>query len=259
MNGVAGDAGDAGMPDDHGDSVDPPALPLTGERTVPGIWHENYWFLRQELVYQWVHHRFGRGRVLDAGCGEGYGAQLLSGRAEPVVGIDYDDATIRHVRSSYPAVTVARANLVQLPFADAAFDVVASLQTIEHLWDQPAFVAECARVAAPGGVVIMSTPNRLTFPPGNICHYRELDADEFARLLPPWLRLVELLGLRHGPRLREWEHQHGPLPAAQIATGPDAWPDSLREVVASVTVEDFEIHHGDLVDTLDLIAVAAPR
>ncbi|MGW5365394.1 class I SAM-dependent methyltransferase [Actinopolymorpha pittospori] len=246
-----------------------PDLPLTGERTMPGIWHETYWFARHLVVYRWVADRLAgprgapeqtgsTGRVLDAGCGEGYGANLLaSSTPSAVVGLDYDAATAQHARRAYPDVSVVRGNLVTLPFADDSFDGLVSLQTVEHLWDQEAFVAECARVTAPGGMVVMSTPNRLTFPPGNICHARELTAAEFRSLLDrPGLADVALVGLRHGARIEEFERRHGDVVKAQLAASPQAWSPDLAEFVASLGPGDFEVGEGDLDSSLDLIAVA---
>lgn len=239
-------------------------LPLTGERTVPGIWHETYWFRRHEVVYEWVSRRIdartpaAAERVLDAGCGEGYGADRLTRElGRTVIGLDYDAATTAHARGRY-GLPVARGNLVQLPFARRVFDAVVSLQTVEHLWDQPAFVRECLRVLAPGGTLVLSTPNRLTFPPGNICHARELTAAELADLLAPAdTGVVRMYGLWHGPRLRAWESAHGPLPRAQLETSPDAWPSGLADLVRSVTTADFTLAAADapadLESCLDLV------
>lgn len=229
-------------------------LPLTGERTLPGIAHENYWFRRHEVVYQYVaeHWLPGGARVLDAGCGEGYGADLLRRGGTRVTGLDYDALTATHIRAAYPEIAVLRGNLVQLPFADQAFDLLVSLQTIEHLWDQDAFVAEVARVAAKQ---VLATPNRLTFPPGNICHTRELTAAEFAELLGQSLNVRELLGLHHGTRIKEWERKNGSLVDAQLASPPEEWAPELSTFVVGLTVDDFEI--GEATDDcLDLIAAA---
>jgi 2-polyprenyl-3-methyl-5-hydroxy-6-metoxy-1,4-benzoquinol methylase len=237
-------------------------LPLTGERTAPGIWHENYWFARHDAAYRWITANLPidrTGRVLDAGCGEGYGAELLQlAGASSVTGLDYEDTTLRHVRRVYPQVNVARGNLVQTPFADRAFTTVTSLQTIEHLWEQPRFVAECARILAPQGTLVVSTPNRLTFPSGNWYHTRELTAAEFVELLEPYFEITHTLGLHHGARLVEWETQYGSCVDAQLAAEHDQWDDELAGLVRSTTYQDFEIRPGELDGSLDLILVATP-
>ena len=237
-------------------------LPLTGERTAPGIWHENYWFARHDAAYRWITADLPiePGRVLDAGCGEGYGAELLRlAGADSVTGLDYEHTTLRHVRRAYPQVNVARGNLVQTPFASRTFALVTSLQTIEHLWEQPRFVAECARVLEPTGTLVLSTPNRLTFPSGNWYHTRELTADEFAGLLTPYFEITQALGLHHGSRISEWEAHHGSCVDAQLAADHDEWDPNLADLVRSARHEDFEIRPGNLDESLDLILVAKPK
>ena len=239
-------------------------LPLTGERTVPGVPEENYWFRRHEAAYQ---HLLGYCRdavVLEAGCGEGYGAALLTRAAQRVVALDYDAATIVHVGRRYPEVTALRGNLAALPVASGGLDVVAALQVIEHLWDQEGFLAECARVLRPGGRVLLTTPNRLTFSPGrdtplNPFHTRELDPAELVDLLRDAGFVGPALhGLHHGPRLRALDAAHGgSLVEAQLAVALDGgrWPQRLRADVASVHTGDFELHGRDPERSLDLVAV----
>ena len=232
-------------------------LALTGERTAPGIWYENYWFARHDAAYRWVTASLPpTGRVLDAGCGEGYGAELLRlAGAHTVTGLDYEGTTLAHVRRVYPQVRVVRGNLVQTGFADATFDLITSLQTIEHLWEQPRFVGECARILAPGGTLVLSTPNRLTFPSGNWYHTRELTAAELTELVGPHFEITHALGLHHGARLRTWEEQHGPCVDAQLATGHDDWAPGLRQLVTSTRYDDFGIRPGELDESLDLVFV----
>jgi SAM-dependent methyltransferase len=238
-------------------------LPLTGERTAPGIWHENYWFARHDAAYRWITAAAvidRTGRILDAGCGEGYGAeQLRRAGASSVTGLDYEDTTLRHVRRVYPQVNVAQGNLVQTPFTDGAFTAVVSLQTIEHLWEQPRFVAECARILAPQGTLVLSTPNRLTFPSGNWYHTRELTAAEFTELLEPYFDITQSLGLYHGVRLKAWEAQYGSCVDAQLAVEHDQWDDNLARLVRGTASTDFEIRPGELDGSLDLILVARPK
>lgn len=165
-----------------------PVLTLTGERTIPGLDVENYWFRRHEVVYERLAPHCAGRDVLEAGCGEGYGADLIAGVARRVIAVDYDEPTVAHVRARYPRVKVEHGNLSQLPLPDASVDVVVNFQVIEHLWDQAQFVAECARVLRPSGLLMVSTPNRITFSPGrdtpiNPFHTRELNADELTGLL----------------------------------------------------------------------------
>jgi SAM-dependent methyltransferase len=239
-------------------------LTLTGERTLPGIWHENYWLRRHQAAYEVFAPMCMGARVLEAGCGEGYGAARLSAEgARVVIGVDLDVATLSHILATYPTVFPVRANLVLLPCADASVDVVVSAQTIEHLWDQDRFVAECARVLRPGGILVMSTPNRRTFPPGNVFHSRELDADELVDLVRPHLDIVRVAAIEHGPRLREWADLHGDVVAAQLAAPHPAWSDELSALVRSVSVDDFTVTNSepdrepDSVDnSLDLLITA---
>lgn len=231
-------------------------MAITGERTVPGIWHENYWFRRHEVVYLRIADLVTGMDVLEAGCGEGYGAHLLANHAKSLHALDYDDYATGHVHAAYPDVPVLRANLVQLPYADESFDVVVSLQTIEHLWNQEAFVAECLRVLRPGGTIVISTPNTLTFPPGNIYHPKELTPDELRSLLTPSAIITSCVGLSHGPELRTWEDDNGSIIDAQIARPYDQWDAELIEAVKTVTVDDFVFTTDGLNESLDLIVVA---
>ena len=238
-----------------------PSLPLTGERTVPGVAAENYWFRRHEAAYRWLARELPvpGAVVVEAGCGEGYGGQLLADAGAAVVaGFDLDLATLRHAAIAYPGVPVAAANLVALPVADRAVDLVVSSQVVEHLWDQDAFVAECARVLRPGGRLVMTTPNRLTFPPGNIFHSRELAATELSALVGRHLEVLAVLGLRPGSRLAADQADNGDLVAAQIAAAGD--PDrGLRARVAAVSAADFVVDDHDLPGCLDLVLTAVRR
>ena len=235
----------------------PVSLPLTGERTTPGLSHENYWFRRHEAAYAALGPLCAGSRVLDAGSGEGYGAAAArQAGATTVVALDYDPVAVERAARTYrlPAV---QGNLVDLPFADDVFDLVLSLQTLEHVWNQPRFVAECARVLRPGGRLALTTPNRLIFPPGNPFHAREVDVRELRVLAESSPFQVEtLLGLRHGDRIAAYEREHGDLVTAQLGSDPDRWPDRLGAFVASVTAGDFVFSSGDLDTSLDLLLVA---
>lgn len=251
----------------HEPSVDP-IMPLTGERTVPGLAEENYWFRRHEVVYQRLADRCAARDVLEAGCGEGYGADLIADVARTVIALDYDEYTVAHVRSRYPRVDVRHGNLATLPLDAASVDVVVNFQVIEHLWDQRQFVAECARVLRPAGVLLISTPNRITFSPGrdtplNPFHTRELNAAELEELLvEAGFEVESMLGVVHGARLRELDARHGgSIIDAQItrAVADAPWPADLLADVASIRTDDFDVLDAsaqDIDDSLDLVAIA---
>lgn len=241
-------------------------LPLTGERTVPGVDIERYWFLRHEVVYRWLAQRWradrlgpsaaGAAALVDAGCGEGYGADLLAeALADAVIGLDYDAVTIGHVAASYPRVRAVRGNLAAFPLADDSVSAVVSLQVIEHLWDLAGFLAECRRVTVPGGAIAVSTPNRPVFSPGlprrakptNPFHVEEFDADQVAGMLRhAGFVDVQVLGLHHGDRLVAWEAAHGPLVAAHVGAAlTGRWPAELLALLPTLTPDDFRIGEPD--------------
>ncbi len=249
----------------------PHPLPLTGERTLPGVPGEEYWFARHEAVYRWIAStyadRLRDAVVVEAGSGEGYGAQLLrEAGARLVLALEYDPGAVGHSAASYPTVSSIRANLADLPVAAASVDVLVCLQVVEHLWDLRGFLRDCAHVMTPGGLVVVSTPNRPVFSPGlaraerpaNPFHVEEFDAEQLEeRLAHAGLVDVEVLGLRHAARIHAWEQDHeAALVAAQIAAPtPGHELDVLvARFVAGVTVDDFEV--GDAEGAQDLVAVA---
>lgn len=243
-------------------------LPLTGERTIPGLAEENYWFRRHEVVYQRLAGRCAGRDVLEAGPGEGYGADLIAGIARSVTGVDYDEQAVAHIRAKYPRVQMHLGNLAELPLADGSIDVVVNFQVIEHLWDQGQFVTECARVLRPGGVLLMSTPNRITFSPGrdtplNPFHTRELNADELTELLEQGGFEIEgVYGVFHGAGLAAIDARHGgSVIQAQIdrAVADAPWSAELLADVAAVRAEDFDLldaKESRIDDSLDLVAIA---
>lgn len=250
----------------------PAALAQTGERTVPGVPAENYWFRRHEVAYLTLAGRCAGARVLEAGCGEGYGARVLADAGAQVIALDYDGPSVRHVAACYPQPMPVQGDLSRLPVRAASVDVVASLQVIEHLTDQAGFLDDCARVLRPGGQLLVTTPNRITFSPGgktplNPFHTRELSPRELRELVcSAGFSLCGMLGVHHGPRLRELDARHGgSLIGAQLAAllgslpGQGTLPPGLLADVASVRAEDFAVHGDDLDASLDLIAIAVRR
>ena len=241
------------------------SLPLTGERTVPGVPDETYWFERHVVAYDAAAAHVVGARVLDAGCGEGYGlAMLEEAGATRVVGADLDTHTVAHASRTYGSdrVEVVECELMALPLEDDSIDVTVSFQVIEHVHDVPGYLASLRRVTRPGGRVLLATPNRLTFTPDsdvpvNPFHVREFTAAELAaEAAAAGLAIDDVLGVHHGPRIRRWEAELGAAFTDRMTTeAPDAWPSDYRSRVHRVTVEDFDLRSDDLDRSLDLLAL----
>ncbi len=154
----------------HVQQSQPPGVPplsLTGERTLPDVPAENYWYRRHLAVYEWIAARVGGLRVIDMACGEGYGAAVLAQQASRVVGVDANPEAFEHARLRYhaePNLSFERAMVERYGEPDAC-DVVTFLQTIEHVQNPEAVLRHFKTLLAPGGVVYVSTPNLLTLAP----------------------------------------------------------------------------------------------
>lgn len=187
-----------------------PPLALTGERTLPDVPAENYWYRRHLAVYEWIAVRTRGLRVIDMACGEGYGSDLLAERgAAAVVGVDANPEAHEHARLRYRRANLRFARDLVESFAEPC-DVVVFLQTIEHLED-PAAVLRHFHALVGEGVVYLSTPNVLTLAPkgaersDNPWHVHEYHAEEFRRLCGEHFAEVEIYGLFHARKLRVHE------------------------------------------------------
>ena len=162
-------------------------LQFTGERFTPEcvreIWYE-HWH-RYALATRFAAGR----RVLDAACGEGYGSALLAAHAREVVGVEISDEALAHARGRYaaPNLRFERGDATALAaFPDASFDLIVSFETLEHVQEQEALVAGFARLLAPGGLLLLSSPDKRTYSEvagfANEFHVRELYREELDAL-----------------------------------------------------------------------------
>ena len=187
-----------------------PPLALTGERTLPDVPEENYWFRRHLAVYEWIAARVAGVRVIDMACGEGYGSDVLAASAASVVGVDANPEAHEHARLRYRRANLRFERDLVETFAEPA-DAVVFLQTIEHLQDPDAVLEHFRSLVGEWGTVYLSTPNVLTLAPkgaersDNPWHVHEYRAEEFERLCRRHFGSVALFGLFHARKLRVHE------------------------------------------------------
>lgn len=239
-----------------------PPLALTGERTLPDVPEENYWFRRHLVVYEWIAARVDGLRVLDMACGEGYGAEVLARRAASVVGVDANPEAHEHARLRYRRPNLRFERDLVDRFSEPC-DAVVFLQTVEHLEDPGAVLDNFASLLDPGGAAYVSTPNVLTLAPegaqrsGNPWHVREYRHAEFAALCRAHFARVEVLGVSHARRL----HAH----AVALSLGWDAVHRRLgltapfyRRFTPAIRTRDFGLNGGRLDGALDFLAICRP-
>ena len=187
------------QPDSERQGASSPAqqLPFTGERVVPGA-TPIYLVWAHAARYEFVREGVRGKVVLDAGCGEGYGAHYLAQHAKRMVGVDVSGEAVGHAQARYrrPNLHYAEMDCAWPSFADASFDVVCSFEVIEHLSDMGQFVREVRRILKPGGVFYVSTPNGAldTLAGANPYHEKELTQREFYDILAPHFPAVDVYG-----------------------------------------------------------------
>ena len=236
-----------------------PPLALTGERTLPDVPEENYWYRRHLVVYDWIARRCAGLEVVDMACGEGYGSDVLSRRAARVTGVDANPEAHEHARLRYRRGNLTfKRDLVET--YSQPCDAIVFLQTIEHLQDPKAALEHFRSLLRPGGVAYVSTPNVLTLAPkgeersGNPWHIREYRAEEFRELCESVFGSVELYGLFHARKLllhekairAGWDSLHPRLGITK------RFYDWFTPAIAHT---DFAIRPGPLDRALDFIAV----
>jgi O-antigen biosynthesis protein len=145
-----------------------------------------YWWAGQIVVGK---------NVLDAGCGVGYGTRILAAAgAQAVVGVDRSEEAIDVARRSSEngAVDFRVADLKKLPFDDGAFDAAVCFEVIEHIDDRITVLHELKRVLRRDGLLIVSSPNRKVYLPGNPHHVHEYEPEELRKELTAFFEGVDL-------------------------------------------------------------------
>jgi ubiquinone/menaquinone biosynthesis C-methylase UbiE len=171
---------------------------FTGERVIPGQVEEDLW--AEHIARYAFAGRFARyGRVLDLGCGTGYGTAELSKRATEAIGVDVAADAIEYAKAHYRSAHYVQVSAVDTPFSDHSFDLATCFELIEHLADYRPLLAEAKRVLHPTGLFMVSTPNKLYYAESrgeagpNPFHEHEFECEEFQQALLEYFPHVKLL------------------------------------------------------------------
>jgi SAM-dependent methyltransferase len=249
---------------------------VTGERVTTSAGGFNPTWQRHVAAYSLCAPLLPEGRLLDLGCGVGHSYELLAPRE--TVGLDIDpEALVGQARETHAG------DMRALPFADATFSSVLSVQALEHVPDPARALAEAHRVLEAGGVAVFVTPNRLTFGlPDEVVdpyHHVEFGPEELRAACAPVFERVELLGIFGSERYLALVGAERAKLERAVRRDPlglrRAMPRRLRKLLydralrwqrragdpraAAIGTGDFELRAGSLHECLDLVAVCRAR
>jgi SAM-dependent methyltransferase len=138
----------------------------------------------RHVRYRWAAAVVAGGRVLDAGCGTGWGTAVLAERARETVGIDFSPAAVLDARSTHgERAQFLLGDLRDLPLADGELDHAVCFEALGHVAEPERVLDELRRVLRPGGTLLVSAPNPAAYPAGNPLHLSATTPDELERLL----------------------------------------------------------------------------
>jgi SAM-dependent methyltransferase len=261
------------------DRAGPEAPFYTGERPCWGRGLFGYDEARALAPYAYVAPLAAGRRVLDAGCGEGFGTRTLARVARSVDGIDYSDRAIAYCRRTWtaPGLSFRVVDLSDPAATHPVYDLVISFQVIEHIEDDVRFLETLRGWLAPGGIVVVVTPNRSTSFSQNPYNVREYTAGELAARLRRVFGAVEMLGVHGSERLLAFERRRRRtveailrldglglrrlLPRSLLTFAFGRLAVLVRVVVGGARVasqfdvEDFPVHGENVDAALDLLAV----
>lgn len=166
--------------------------------------------IHQRLLRPYVlAPEFVKGDLLEVGCGEGRGIDLLLPAVKSYTAIDKIVPVIEQLGKKYPQCKFLSGNIPPLsPFADNSFDSIVSFQVIEHIEDDSLFLKEIHRILKPGGIALLTTPNRPLSLSRNPWHIREYTADELTQLARKFFSQVTMKGITGNEKVMQYHEQN---------------------------------------------------
>ena len=151
---------------------------------------------------------FIKGALLELGCGEGRGVELLAPLADSYIGIDKIGIVIDRLEKKYPDYQFMNGTFPPFSFEDNSFDSIVTFQVIEHVKDDEGFIKEIYRVLKPEGTALITTPNIKMTLSRNPWHEREYTGDELTVLCKKYFDKVEMKGIAGNEKVLKYHEQN---------------------------------------------------
>ena len=171
-------------------------MKFTGERFVPGKAEFLHLYQEHMVRYMFATQLTKKKRVLDLGCGCGYGSYYVAKKgASTVIGVDRSDEAIEFSRRRFAAnnLTFLLADARNLPFSSMRFDVVTAFELIEHIKDYSEMLKEAKRLLTRNGILVLSTPNKETYKTKDEFHIKEFTLEELRKTLGRFFKHVKIM------------------------------------------------------------------
>jgi len=216
-------------------------------------------YLRHLFPYDFAKDKLQKSSfVLDVGCGEGYGTDLLSKYVSRIIGIDVDRNIIKHASDKYKSKNCSFKTYdgIKIPYKDNTFNAVVSFQVVEHISDDAGYISEVYRVLKKNGIFIVTTPNRTyrLMPnqrPWNTSHIREYHHSGFEKLLKNKFSDVNVWGIRGNEEVQRIEIRR----VRGILSGTPKRIEKDTDFTKKYKITDYHITEKHVDDNLDLIGI----
>lgn len=175
----------------------------TAERVSSHDYSDNVIYQRHLVAYR-AALPYMHGKVLEVGCGEGYGVGILAPATSEYVAIDKYQTHLDNYKETLPQLSFIQVGVPPLKFPDNYFDAVVSFQVIEHIEEDKRLIAEISRVLKPKGVLLLTTPNRLMSLTRNPWHIREYTVAELTAALSSHFTTVDMKGVYGNEKVMDY-------------------------------------------------------